>query len=344
MKVHTTQPVVFATGEVLDPDDLNEVALYAQDALGDVAGRRFTRGVLLLPFVEDVGTPYIETMNAEELTFRFICPVTCVVERGFLHANLVSSAVVNVLITKGASTQPTGCTDPYLSTGAAVASAADDTLDINVDRFVMTAGTEYRIKLSTTGTFTADRFDVSLHILTDRWTPAGATSVPSISPTLFKDADAPNGTNVAAIATALTSAAGRLASEKNAPAPFLAAVRHHFTSVTDADTLKFLIPRLNASRCQGIVRRVYLWAYMAGTGGGTVTATVRKADTTVVVTVTANVAGVTQASGDSGALVDDLTDSGASPATAADDWSIELANSSAGTDCVKAYALVWLGR
>jgi hypothetical protein len=345
MKVHDAyQPVDFATGELLDPDDLNAIALYVQDALADVAGKRYARGILPLPFVEDVGTPYTNAMNTEELTYRFLCPVTCVVERGFLSANMVSSAVVNIVITDTGGNTPTGCPSPWLTTGAAVTSAATDTTDICVDKFVLTAGTEYLVKISTAGTFTIDRGDVILHTITDRWNTAGSVSVASFTPTLFDDSDAPNGTTVAGMATTLTTAVNRLASEKNAPTPYLAAVVHQFTSATDADIRTFLIPQFDSDRAQCVIRRAYLWAYMDGTGGTTVTATVSNAVPATALTLSASVAGVQQASADSGVIALDIASSAtASPATTTDDWKIILA-AAAGATCVKAYVLLWLGR
>jgi hypothetical protein len=348
MKVMTSQPVDFETGQVLTEEDMNDVVNYARDAIVDVAERRFTKSALLLQFVEDVGTPYTQAMNVEELTYRFRCPNTCIIERGFLSANMTSNAAVTVVIETTAGATPTNCTNPYLTTGAAVASASTDTTDFNPERFVLAANTEYLIKVVSSGSFTLNRFDVILHVTTDRWTPSGTSQLPVPDPGLVLSYNTPI---LAAQATApqsdLVAAAARFASFKAAPAPALF-VKHGLLSTTDADIRTFNIPRFQSTRAQCQCVRVYVWAYMAGVGGTTVTATLYNAPNgggSAVATASANVAGVTQAGGDSGALTQSMVSAAAGViTTAASDYSLVLANASAATNAIKVYALVWFGR
>lgn len=338
MKVINRQRVRWNTDRVLHPEDLNVLYQYARDVVRDVGQRRFTKGLALMQFVTDVGTPYTNATPTETLTFRFTCPVTCVVERAFLNANMTSSADVQFTFTTSAGATPTGCINPLLSTGAAVASAATETLDINVDKFVLTAGQEYKLVCSSTAAFSLERCDVVLHIATDRWTTAGTAAIPDFVPTSFTQANFRDAALVAANNTALTTEAAKFAANVIAPAP-LSYVRHAFDSTTDADLLRFPLPTYTRANC--VVRRIYLYVSMATTGGTTVTVAMQNAAGAAVRTVTANVAGLTQVSADSGALTDLLL---GSPATTTDDYRIVFANASAAVSCLKAQALIWLSR
>lgn len=343
MKV-LTQPLTYVTGDVLAPEDLDRAWLYSRDAVADVAQRRWTKGFLTFPFVQDVATPYTNATTAELLSYRFTCPVTCQVERAFLSGNLTCTGDVQVNITKvSGGTTPTGATAPYLSTGGTIASASTDTADVNVDRVQLEAGAEYKITVSGT-TFSFDRFDVTLQVAVDRWNVSGALAIPNFNPTLLTDLNMADATLVAANNTALATEAVKFASALTAPTPMLF-VAHGFTSATDTDLLRFTVPRFSNVRGQAIVKRIYVYAVMSGTGGGTVTATLKSAGGSTLASASANVAGVTFASADSGALSVALT--AAPTGTSADtsvDCRLEFANSSAGTSCLRAHAIVWIAR
>jgi hypothetical protein len=344
MKVLTQAPVDYAAGDVLPPEDLNELYLYCRDALDDVASKRFAKFPLILQCVEDGATPYTQAMNVEELTFRFQCPFPVVAERGYLHANMTCAADVQVNITKSAGgTTPTGCTTPFLSTGGAVASAAVDTTDVNTDKFVLDANTEYKITISSSGVFSLSRFDVILHLATDRWSSAGSPSLPNFDPTLFRDVDAIDATAVAANNTSLTTETAKLAANKSAPVAMIVQ-KHGFVSGTSINLRRFRIPQMSSGRAAFKLKRAYVWAFMAAIGGGTVTATVKSSGGATVATASANVAAVTQASGDSGAVAVTLDGTAGAVTNPAVDFTVELANSAAAINCIKAYALLWFAR
>jgi hypothetical protein len=101
MRVLTTNPIVFPDGDILAPEDLNAGSLYLKDALIDVSQKRWAHGIMVIPFVADVATPYTDAMlGTEQLVFRFFCAQTCVVERGYLSADMVSTADVQWSWTK----------------------------------------------------------------------------------------------------------------------------------------------------------------------------------------------------------------------------------------------------
>lgn len=352
MKVQTVQPVRFTTGEILAPEDLNAILLYAKDALDDVASRRFAKTLLPLPLVEDCGTPYTQAMNVEELTYRFIPVATCIVERVFLHANMTCTGELQVNITDLAGNPPAGATTPWLSSKDAIdmttgqlvdastgiiASATDDVQILNVDRVLLVKDTEYKIIVSGTANFTISRGDLVLHLATDRWQPAGAILLPNFQPTLFSDATARDATLVNANTTSLTTEKNKLAANLRAPVPAIF-VKHNFVTGTSVNIRKWRIPTIAAARGQMKTIRVDVFAFTAG--ALSITATLKDAAGVTKTTTTAVVAG-TQKSTVGGAVSLDMTGGDASDPTK--DWSLELSSNSA-TNCVKAYAHVWLSR
>lgn len=338
MKV-LTAPVTYVDGDILVPEDLNALYLYARDAVADAASKRWAKSILPIQCVQIVGTTITDTSGAL-LVHRFKSPVTCIVERAFLSANMTSSAAVTVAITEtsGGAT-PAGATVPLLSTGEAITSAATDTADVNTDRFVLTAGTEYSITIASSAAFALSRFDVTLHLAVDRWTLAGTTSIPDFDPTLVTDASMRDATVVAANNTALTTEANKFASALGAMMPMVFHA-HNILSGTDADLRTFTIPRIASARARAVIKRIYVFADMAAAGGAgdVVTATIGAS------VATADVNGVAYAAGDSGVLAVSLDGAAVSASTTGDDLEIVLNNNDAANTCNRATAIVWLAR
>lgn len=341
--ISSVQPVVISAGEIFGPEDQNRIYNYARDAVSDVAEKRYTRSPLTLPFVTDVGSAYTQALTAENLSYLFICPTTCIIERAFLDANMTSSAEVQVNITKlsGGST-PDGATTPWLSSGGAISSASTDTKDNNQDRVLLEANTAYVIAVSSSSNFTLERFDVILHLLTDRWMPSGALAIPLFSPTLVTDADARDATTVTNNNTALSTEAAKFAANKYAPAPFMC-IKHGMVSGTDADLLRFTLPRIKSSRAQAVVRRIYVACAMTSNAGGTVSATLKDSGGSTLASASVNMAGITRSFGDSGNQSISLVGSNGAAVTG-DDYRVELANSSAANSALWALAYVWISR
>jgi hypothetical protein len=356
MIVQTEQRVKWEAGEIVAPEDLNAIWLYAGDALDDVASRRFAKGVLPIQCVEGVGTAYTQAMNVEELTFRFISPVTCIIERGFFSANMTCTGDVTVGITDTLGNTPSGCTAPWLSTKGAVntttgaivdattgiiTSASSDVQAFNGDKFVLVAGTEYKIIIAGSANFTLNRFDLALHIATDRWMTAGTVALPSFDPTLFNDLDAADPSLVNANNSALTTAANLLSSSKRAPLPMAFTV-HGFVTGTSVNRRKFRIPRFDSSRARAKVIAIYLFAYTAG--ACTITATLRTAGGATLQTVNAAVVATQMSASLTGISEDLAAGSSGISATSASDYTLEISNSSGAVNCIKATCLVWISR
>lgn len=356
-----TGPRTFHAGDVVDPADLNALLLYGSEALADVASKRYAHGILPLQFSKTMATPYDEVLSTEMRTLRFKCPVTCVVERAFLSANMVSSAEVTVDIITGVSTVPAGGTTPWLSTVGAlvddvvsttgiIASAASTVTAINTNRILLVAGTEYEVVVSTVGAATFDlyRFDVILHVVTDRWQPAGAEAVPAYAPVLLTDADPRDADEV--VATAADFAAEVATIAVLAPVPQLY-VCHDVVSGTASGFRTFRLPVFDNAqgrepevvRGQGRIVRVYLFAVMASGAGSDVSAVLKDEYGTTIHTLTLSVAGVTQASGDSGVLDADITDENRSTSLSLQ-YTLVLANADAAVNALKIYAVVWVSR
>lgn len=344
MKV-VTAPINWLTGDLLTPGDLNATWLYAKDVLLDVASKRFAHGVLVLPFVEDVATPYTQAMAAEELTYRFKCPVTCILERAFINADMVSSAAVDVTLVDTVGGTPSGATTPYMSTDAAATSATTDTTAITVDKVFLTAGTEYLFKLSSTGTFTLNRFDLVLHVATDRWTQADIASVPDVAVTTLTDASFANAGAISVVSDNFTTQANKLSANKLAPLPEVYIV-HNFTSANG--TITWPVPRFDSVRAQSTVVRMQMFAVMDNAGNAvTLTARLNNQAGTAQVTLTQAMAGLTQKTVDSGVVSKSLANNGSgNVGNAAQDFAVTLASNNAGAVNIarKVYVYLWVSR
>lgn len=342
MKIITVSPITFATGEVLPPEDLNRCFLYARDAVQDVGARRWSRGVLIYQCVEAVDTPYTQAMTAEELTWRFTSPVSCILERATLSGDLTCTADLQIVLTTAAGATPHGATVPYLSTGGAVATITADTTDINTDRVVLAAGQEYKFAITGGGTFTLNRIDLMLHVAVDRW-QASDLPQPNFQPTLFRDSTGANATTVNSDINALSTEANKFSSALGAfPSLY---VKHGLVAATALASRTFTIPTQAAARAQMKLKRFYLYAVTAG--ATTISVTLNDQTGTPVAsfgtagTLSIAVPGGGYASVDSGALTIAL-DAG-DPANTAKDFSLVFANSSATTG-IKAYGLAWFSR
>lgn len=328
------EPLTFEEGDVLDPPQLNEAWNYASDAVADVATKRWTKAPLTFPFAG------LTEASGDLLTFMFTCPVRCVIESAQLLANLVSSAAVKVNITRvsGGST-PDGCTVPWLRIDAS-ASASEDATDLNANRVTLEAGQEYAITVSSTGTFTFTRFDVTLYLAIDRWNHATSTDIPEFNPAGYtddttRDADAVNLRN-----TQLATETAKFAAAKDSPVPVLF-IAYDFDNATSANLRTFSMPQHAAARAQAVAKQLYVSAVMASTGGGTVTATLNDSGASFVASASANVAGVLAASGDSGAFTEDVNQG--TPEDDSDDYDLVFAASNA-VNALRAHALLWVAR
>lgn len=360
MKVLTTSPWQWATGQVLAPEDLNALFAYARDALTDVSSKRWVKAPLTFPFRSDVGVAYTQA-SGDLLSYRFTAPFTCVVERCYFHGNFTSAAELKVSITKVSDgSTPTGASTPLLSSKGAItgndddgytesetgiiSDATDTTHDINVDRFVLVAGTEYNVTVSSTGNFSLERFDVTFHFAIDRWTLGASTLRPAFSPTPFTDASMRDATVVAANNASMATQAAMFASARTACVPILF-VKHGFVSGTSSNLRRKTIPLFDPARASSRILRVYTDAVMASAlGTGDVTATIANAAGATQVTAAATITGVARAAGDSGAVNKALEGAAGDTADATKDWRLEWANADAAVSCQRASALVWVAR
>lgn len=335
MKVLTEQVVRFRTGEALAPEEVNRVMLYAQDTVDDVAERRFSLSSVTFPFVLSATVATTNATAARVRTWRFACPVTCVVLRGFLNGNLVAAAEARLdFYLTGTTTNPSGATAPYLTAPIATV-AATDVSDVNVDKVMLVAGQVYDLVLSGTS-FSAERLDLTLHVAVDRW-QAGGVAAPAFSPTLFID-ESPDAT-VVNINTAnlATEAAKFSAASGMVPLLFWA---QGFATGHSANLLRFALPRWLSSRANARIVRSYLQVAMASTGGGSIDTFVLDQASGIVGSLSSgSLAAVDDKTVASGALNIPLTS--AASETPANDYSVTLSNSGA-VVCTRASLLLWV--
>jgi hypothetical protein len=348
MKIMRVSPVNFVTGEMLDVRDINAALGYVRDATIFAARKRYNRSVIVIPFVTSVSSAYTHAdIGTDKVQFRFTCPNTCVIERAYLNANMTCSAEVKVDITTTGGTTASGASSPWLSTDTAITDASVDTEDVSLDRVQLTAGTEYKITVSGGGAAVSmQRFDVILHVLTDRWTPSGTyidqeevARVSGLDPDTVTTA-----ANVNAKNTLLSTYTGNFATYKTAPSPALFHI-HGLTSTTDADLRTFRVPRFSSTTAQGKAVNLYVFALTGGAGspGDTVTATLQNSAGSTLVTATADASGAAGwTTGSTGAISQSLVGA-VSTEDSSSDYRIVLATNSAGT-ITKAHAILWVSR
>ena len=343
MRVQVVQPVEWEAGEMVAAEDINEIFLYAQDAIEDVAEKRYQQAPLVFQMVQSVSSPYALATDAEVRTARFIPMNNLVVDRAFLVAHIQTAAEVTLRLVDNAGAVPFGATDPLLSTGSvAIPSSITRTTDISVDRFQLTAGVEYRLILSSSAAFTAERCDVILHVTSDRFAPSNPPQEPAFRPQLISEVGPSN----AALAitdnqSALTTELAKLASLLSAPVPETYSW-HNVVAATPIDQRRCPLPRSAPTRAEGVLRRVQVFATMATVGGGTVSAIVRNESGTQVAIATANVAGVLRATGTASVAVS-MSGVTALSEDPTRDYTIEVVNSSA-VNCLKAQVVLWIDR
>jgi hypothetical protein len=328
------QVVKFRTGEPLAPEELNRIFLYAQDAVADVAERRWALSSLTFPFVLTMTAGLTNASAARLRTIRFSCPLPCVVQRAYLNGNVTAAADLQVhLYQAGTTTLPAGATSPYLSTGI-VASPTEDTQDINVDKVRLPAGL-YDLVISGTS-FTTERLDVTLDIAVDRWFATGSLDEPAFSPRLFTD-EVPDALAVDDNVDLLAIEAAKFATSRPLVGHVLWA--QDFVSGTDVDLRSFRLPQVAGARGVGDVVGYSLWVAMTDATGGTVTATLTPPVGSPVV-IGGAVGAVVEAFFD-GTVTPEAVDAGDAE-DSADDWAVAFANTSAANACTRAVLVLWV--
>ncbi len=300
MKVISSQQAVrFTTGDALSPTDLNDVFLYAKDAVADVSEKRYALAAIVFPFVVDVGTGIVNTDTVGVRTRRFTCPVACTVVRAFLDGNLTAASAVTISLQRAVTAVvPSGATAPYLNV-AAGATTADDVDDTNIQSVTLDAGVSYDLVIAG-ASFTTERFNVVLHVQVDRWRAFGTLDVPSFAFEDFTDglADATLVGASGAVGQLTAVVAGLSVAHGMSPA---VATHTVFSSATLAANLLRVLPVPVATRCASRIVRAYLTSATRATGQ-TVTALLKNAAGSTVATLSNNHAADLLMTADSGVL------------------------------------------
>ena len=329
--ISTTSSVNFNNDNALSPNDINDVFLYAKDAIADVGEKRYAIAAISFPFVQDMSTGLTNASSVQARRHRFICPVDCTIVRAFLEGSVTAAAVMQVNIATAGGVTPDGATTPYLNVAAGATTAAD-VEDINIQSVTLDAGQTYNLTLSG-ASFTTERCNVVLHVLVDRWRSTGTLDVPAFDYTDLTDTD---GTGDAAAVNA-SSAALAVESAKftrRAMSPGLW-LRTAFTSASG--TLVDVVPVPAPTRNAGGIVRAYLSSSTAALGQ-VVTAVLKDNSGATVATMSNNHAANLIMTVSSGALSipwgGDVTDF-------AKDYTIEF-SASTGVVVERAAVILWM--
>ncbi len=325
--ISSTQAVRFTTGDALSPSDLNDVMLYAKDAVADVAEKRFALSAIVLQSSQ--GLTSGGTLAAR--TMRFVCPVACTIARAFLNGNVTAAAEVTFAIQRAdTSAIPTGATTPWLHI-AAGATTADDVDDTSIQAVTLEAAVVYDI-IATGTSFTFERLDIVLHILVDRWRAGGALDVPALAFDDFTDGLA-DALLVDAAADALTVEAAKFTARAMSPA---LATHIGFSNATAAADLLRVVPVPAASRCVSRIVNAFLTTSVVATGQ-VVTAVVKNAAGVTVGTLSNNHSADLIMTSNSGTLTGALN-GGVNLLT--EDFTVEF-SASTGISVIRAALLLW---
>lgn len=249
-----SEPYKFVAGHVLDPDDLNRVWRYKQEALADATARRYVESVFPLSFVKDCATGYTNADTASTRTFSFTAPADLYVTRAFLNGvfSAIGAEIKITIIKNSIAKTPNGCTDPWLNV-AADAPLNEEVRDYNAARFKLESGERYDVLLDSSAAFTVTRLDVHFHVLSDRF---GFSAAPSFQPTLVVESGPTSKATQDANDTSFGTQVGNLVEDNYAAVCFPL----HDTTVNSAvvSTRKFPLPRIDSGRSTATVVQMSL--------------------------------------------------------------------------------------
>jgi hypothetical protein len=335
--ISSQQAVRFTTGDALSPTDLNDVFLYAKDALADVSEKRFATAAILFSFVRELGAGINNTMAIGVRTQRFTCPVACTVVRAFLDGNVTAASDMTITLQRAVTAVvPTGATTPYLNVAAGATTAADVS-DTNTQSVSLEAGVSYDLIIGGPS-FTTERCNVVLHIQVDRWRAGGLLNVPDFAFADFTDglADAALvGPATGGAQFNLAAAAAGLAAGRGMSPTMVTFTRFDNTAVP-ADLL-CVLPVPAAARCASRIVRAYLTSSASSLAGLIVTAVLKNAAGTTIATLTNNHTTDLIMTSDSGALAVTLN---GGVELVAEDFTVQFSASSA-TKADRASLLLW---
>ena len=301
VKVIASQQVVrFTAGDALSPTDLNDVFLYAKDALADVSEKRYALAAVTFPFNKSMSGGIANGDTIGVRTQRFTCPVACTVVRAFLNGNVTAASDMTIALKRAVTgVVPTGATTPYLNVVAGATTAADVN-DTNIQSVTLDAGVNYDLIIEGVS-FTTERCDVVLHVQVDRWRAGGFLDVPDFAFADFTDGLA----DALLVGSAGVGATVQLATEvaKLTARGMTPAMTTHtgFTAATTAANLLRVLPVPSSARCSSRIVRAYLTSASAATGN-IVTAVVKDSTGATVATLSNNHSVDLLMTADSGAL------------------------------------------
>jgi hypothetical protein len=283
--ISSQQAVRFTSGDALSPTDLNDVFLYAKDALADVSEKRYALAAIVFPFVADVANGITSASILRVRTQRFTCPVACTVVRAFLNGSVTAASAMTIALKRAVTgVVPTGATTPFLNVAAGATTAADVD-DTNTQSVSLDAGVSYDLVIEGSS-FTTERCDVILHVQVDRWRAGGALAVPGFDFIDFTDglADALLVGSAGVGATVdLTAEVAKLSARGMSAAMVTSTA---FNLVTPAADLLKVLPVPSAFRCASRIVRAYLTSSSQAGVGNSVSAILKNAAGTTVATLT----------------------------------------------------------
>lgn len=294
MKVLPVPPYTFVDDELLDPTLSNENLQGLLDAEAEASSRRYGRSILPIRFMTDIGTGYTQATTAEVRSFRLMFQHGMTIERAFF-AYLGSGANISINLTEVSSgLAPAGVTNPWLT----VVDGSVERTDQNNTQVSLVAMTHYKLQITADAAFDADKAEVILHLLADRFQDTtGVDGYADPAPIYLSEQD-----TVDAAAFLAHAASGLVPCTANLASGVVACYKptllsiEGLTSALAANNRRWDVPRSSSARRKANIAGVVIYVDMgAGTGAAlqTVTWSILTALGATVSSFTVPVAGVT---------------------------------------------------
>jgi len=336
---HVQKSRFFQAGEVLDPNHLNSVWKYKQDLVSDTAEQRYVESVINLNFVKDAFNGYSNSDSAFLRSFIFTPPEDIYVTRSFLYSQMASggTGVAQVFIqTYPGGVTVSGATAPHLEVDASVTS---EQRDYNPARFKLTGGQAYRVYLAGTGTFTTERFEVQLHVLSDVY---GFGAAPEFTPALVTEASPLSESVQDLNEFNYTTAASNLTGSSQAVAPVCSAYHSVTVDTASNDEVRHFLPSMQSTRVSsGYIAYVSAQVQFASNQTGTMYIEIKNSAGTLVASVSKAFGG-TEWYWAGSVTVNIRNPTTGAPADSSLDFSIGLGNNFGSVTADKVFLTAWL--
>lgn len=336
MYVLPAPPITHGTGQLLDPNLVNQNMMYLVRAANDCFEKRLSHSVMVLPYQVDCVSGYNASDAQEKRRWRFTPPETTWIEAMYLDGYVAGTATMNVYNLSTGGGDAAGVTNPVMTFSGNDSGVFNQEIQLD-------GGTIYSFEAAGTS-FNTTRLDLTLHLRSDRFFVSGADTSSTITINgldEFTEASAQNADDFNANVTSLSNGITNNTSLTQALKPMFFQL-HDFTTSTTVTT-DFAIPVTDTadSQCKVVQMNVYALYASAGAAGATVIWTLKNAAGATQMTATCTMTGVTFATATATGTVSVESAVASCQSDFTRDFTLTVANNKA-TNCIKSYCYLYV--